>query len=85
MRGDAGHLHRAFDLTRVPVQTGGAVTARAGRRVLNLLAPLLAAQSSLNAANARVATVLLEQLAAQGRRIEELERQIEELWPERGR
>jgi glycosyltransferase involved in cell wall biosynthesis len=88
MRGDAGHLHRAFDLTLLPVVSRRRVTGRAvvslKRAVRRLLFPLLEVQSSLNGANARVATAVLQQLAAQGRRIEELERRIEELGAQRG-
>jgi len=88
MRGDVGHLHRAFDLTLVPVVSGRRVTGRAvvslKRSVRRLLFPLLDVQSSLNGANARVVTAVLQQLAAQGRRIEELERRIEEPGAERG-
>jgi SAM-dependent methyltransferase len=81
LEGDAGHLHRAFDLTSVPVSSqrrriGRAVVAlkRALRR---LLFPLLDVQSSVNAANARVVTFLLEQTAAQSRAIEGLQRRLE--------
>ena len=87
MRGDAGHLHRAFDLTLLPVVSRRRVTGRAvvslKRAVRRLLFPLLEVQSSLNGANARLVTAVLQQLAAQGRRIDELERRIEELGAER--
>jgi len=78
--GDAGHLHRAFDLTAV----GVSARPRFGRRgvlalkraVRRLLFPLLDVQSSLNAANARVVCFLLAQAAAQSRELERLERQL---------
>jgi hypothetical protein len=87
--GDAGHLHRAADLRTAPVSShrplaGNAVVAakRAARR---LLYPLIDLQSGINAANARVVTFLLEQLAAQAGRIEELQREVTELRAERER
>jgi hypothetical protein len=83
MAGDAGHLHRAHDLTRVPLATPRRLGRRTGaalrRNVRRLLFPLLEAQTSLNAANARVVTFLLRHLAAQSRSVAELERKLAEL------
>jgi hypothetical protein len=47
-----------------------------------LLHPLPETQSTLNAANARVTSFLLRQMAAQARSIESLEQQLEELQKE---
>ena len=79
---DAGHLHRAFDLTRVPITSqrrpGGRVVVALRRSARRLLFPLLDVQSSVNAANARVVSFLLGELEAQARRIEELENRLAE-------
>jgi len=89
LAGDAGHLHRAFDLTRVPLDShrrhGGRVVIALKRSIRRLLFPLLDVQTSVNGANARVVTYLLRQLAAQGRSIEELEHEVAELRSERWR
>jgi len=78
--GDAGHLHRAGDLRGAPVAShrrlGGAAVVATKRTLRRLLHPLLDVQSGVNAANARVVTFLLEQLDAQARCIEELQRQV---------
>jgi hypothetical protein len=87
--GDAGHLHRAGDLTAVPVvshrRLGGRVVVPLKRTIRRLLFPLLDIQTGVNAANARVVTFLLRQLSAQARSIEELEQQLAELRAERDR
>jgi hypothetical protein len=83
MAGDAGHLHRAHDLTRVPLATprrlGRHAAAALRRNVGRRLFPLLEVQTSLNGANARVVTFLLRHLAAQSRSVAELERRLAEL------
>ncbi|GEM_PF-2892698 len=85
--GDAGHLHRAGDLTNVPISShrhlGGRIVVVVKRTLRRLLFPLLDVQTSVNAANARVVTFMLQQLAAQARHVEELERQVAELRAER--
>lgn len=87
LSGDAGHLHRAGDLTAVPVIShrplGGRVVVPLKRTVRRLLFPLLDVQTGVNAANARVVTFLLRQLAAQARTIAELEQQVAQLRAER--
>lgn len=87
LRGDAGHLHRAGDLTTVEISShrrlGGRVVIPLKRIVRRLLFPLLDVQSSVNGANARVVTFLLRQLAAQAQTVAELERQVAELRGER--
>jgi hypothetical protein len=87
LAGDAGHLHRARDLTTLPIAShrrlGGRVVVPLKRTVRRLLFPVLDVQTSVNGANARVVTFLLRQLAAQARSIEELERQVAELRAER--
>jgi hypothetical protein len=87
LHGDAGHLHRAFDLTSIPVTSdrrlGARIVVRLKRTVRRLLFPVLDVQTSLNGANARTATFLLRQLAAQQRTISELEQQLAELRAER--
>jgi hypothetical protein len=54
--GDAGHLHRAGDLTGVPItwhrRLGGRVVVALKRTLRRLLFPLLDVQTSLNGANA---------------------------------
>jgi hypothetical protein len=80
LEGDLGHLHRAFDLTATPISSsrrllGRPVTA-VKRAVRRLLFPLLEVQSSVNGANARVASYLLAQVVSQVQRIEALERQL---------
>ncbi|MGA2757761.1 MAG: methyltransferase domain-containing protein [Solirubrobacteraceae bacterium] len=81
LAGDAGHLHRAFDLTAVPVSSRRRLSGRAvvalKRALRRLLFPLLDVQSSVNAANARVVTFLLEQAEAQSRAIEALGNPVE--------
>ena len=47
-----------------------------------MLYPVLETQTSWNAANARVVTFMLHQLAAQARSIESLEQQVDELYEE---
>jgi hypothetical protein len=47
-----------------------------------MLHPMLETQTSWNAANARVVTFMLRQLAAQARSIESLEQRVEELYEE---
>jgi hypothetical protein len=83
MRGDAGHLHRAHDLRRTPIQSHrrviGPFVAGFKRAWLRPLHPLLETQSTWNGANARMVTFLLRRLAAQGRSIELLEQQVAEL------
>jgi SAM-dependent methyltransferase len=78
--GDVGHLHRAFDLTSLPIvshrRLWGRIVVALKRRVRRLLFPVLEVQTSVNAANARVASFLLEQLAAQSRSIAELDRRL---------
>jgi hypothetical protein len=89
LNGDAGHLHRACDLTTVAITShrrlGGRIVIPLKRTVRRLLFPLLDVQTSVNAANARVVTFLLRQVAAQAQSIEELERQVANLRAERGR
>ncbi len=86
MRGDAGHLHRGYDLRRLPIESDyrlvGPLVAKLRRAIFRLLHPLLEAQSTWNAANARTVTFLLRQVYAQGRSIESLERQVAELYRE---
>jgi hypothetical protein len=81
--GDVDHLHRAFDLTRVPITARPRFGARAvialKRSTRRLMFPLLDVQTSVNGANARVVSFLLAELAAQEQRVEELERQVREL------
>ena len=89
LEGDAGHLHRAGDLRSVPITSHRRVTGRAvvaaKRTARRLLFPLIDVQSGVNAANARVTTFLLEQLAAQSRSIDELQREVAQLRAERDR
>jgi len=89
LSGDAGHLHRAADLTSVPISShrggSGRVVVALKRTARRLLFPLLDVQTSVNWANARVVTFLLRQAAAQARTIEELERQVADLRAERER
>lgn len=89
LSGDAGHLHRAGDLTAVAIAShrrlGGRVVVALKRVVRRLLFPLLDIQTGVNAANARVVTFLLQQLAAQASSIEELEQQLAELRAEHDR
>ncbi len=81
--GDAGHLHRAHDLRSLSIESdrrvAGLVTVRVKRTLQRLLHPLPEVQTTLNAANARVTTFLLRQMAAQARSIESLEQQVEQL------
>jgi len=76
--GDLGHLHRAFDLTAAPPRSTRRLIGRPinklRRAIRRLLWPVLDVQSSVNAANARVTSYLLHHLAAQSRRIADLER-----------
>ncbi len=82
-RGDIAAIERGADLVHLPISShrgaaGPAVVAL--KRVLRrLLHPLPEAQSSVNAANARVLTFLLRQLAEQARAIERLEAELAEL------
>lgn len=89
LEGDAGHLHHAADLRTVPISShrplAGRAVVAAKRAARRLLYPLLDVQSDVNAANARVVTFLLRQLAGQAERIDELERQLAELRAERER
>jgi hypothetical protein len=84
--GDAGHLHRAHDLRDLSIESNrrvtGILTVGVRRTLQRLLHPLPEVQTSVNAANARVTTFLLRQLAAQARSIESLERQVEEIQKE---
>jgi hypothetical protein len=79
---DVDHLHRAFDLMSVPLASrrrfGGGLVVALKRSLRRLLAPLLDVQTSVNGANARVVSFLVEELEAQRRRIEELERRLGE-------
>ena len=83
MEGDAGHLHRAHDLRDLSVQSdrrlSGPLVTKARRTLMRLLYPLPEVQTTWNAANARVVTLLLRQVAAQARSIEVLEQQVAEL------
>jgi hypothetical protein len=83
LTGDAGHLHRAFDLTTIPTTSdrrhGARIVVALKRAIRRLVFPVLDVQSSLNGANARTVTFLLRQLAAQARSIEALEQQVAEL------
>ncbi len=81
--GDAGHLHRAHDLRSLSIESNrrvaGPVTVKVKRTLQRMLHPLPEVQTTLNAANARVTTFLLRQMAAQARSIESLEQQVEQL------
>jgi hypothetical protein len=81
--GDAGHLHRAHDLRGLSIESNrrvtGLLTVRVKRTLQRMLHPLPEVQTTLNAANARVTTFLLRQMAAQARSIESLEQQVEQL------
>lgn len=83
MKGDAGHLHRAHDLAAVPLGSdkrfAGPLLGHVRRMLIRLLEPVLNSQSLWNGANARMITLLLRQLSAQGRSIELLEQQVAEL------
>jgi glycosyl transferase family 2 len=86
LAGDVGHLHRAHDLTSVPLRStraGGRAASLLERALRRLLLPVLEAQTSLNGANARVASLLLHRLASQGQAIDALEQQVGELRRER--
>jgi len=84
--GDAGHLHRAHNLSALPIEShrrvGGKLMVKAKRGLRRMLHPLVDTQTSWNAANARVVTFMLRQMAAQARSIESLEQQLEELQKE---
>jgi hypothetical protein len=84
--GDAGHLHRAHNLSALPIESHRRVSGRlmveAKRGFRRMLHPLVETQTSWNAANARVVTFMLRQMAAQARSIESLEQQVEELQKE---
>src|SRR5882762_2548754 len=71
--GDAGHLHRAHDLRSLPIESDRRLTGRLVVRIKHtlrrMLYPLPETQSTWNAANARVVTFMLRQLAAQARSI----------------
>jgi hypothetical protein len=83
MEGDAGHLHRAHNVQDLSIEShrrlGGPLVTKARRTLLRLLHPLPEVQTTWNAANARVVTLLLRQVAAQARSIELLEQQVAEL------
>jgi hypothetical protein len=83
MEGDAGHLHRAHNLLDLPTEShrrlSGPLVSVAKRTLLRLLHPLPEVQTTWNAANARVVTLLFRQVAAQARSIELLEQQVAEL------
>jgi hypothetical protein len=83
MEGDAGHLHRAHNLRDLPIESrrrlSGPMVSLVKRMLMRLLHPLLEVQTTWNAANARVVTLLLRQVAAQARSIELLEQQVAEL------
>jgi hypothetical protein len=80
LSGDAGHLHRVFDLTTIPTTSdrrhGARIVVALKRVTRRLLFPVLDVQTSLNGANARTVTFLLRQLAAQARSIEALEQEV---------
>jgi hypothetical protein len=84
--GDAGHLHRAHNLSELPIEShrrvSGKLMVEAKRGFRRMLHPLVETQTSWNAANARVVTFMLRQMAAQARSIESLEQQVEELQKE---
>lgn len=86
VRGDLGHLHATHDLRTLPIGSHrrllGKLTTRGKRALVRGLHPIPEAQSVWNGANARVITFLLRQLAAQGRAIESLERQVANLHDE---
>jgi len=71
---DIGQPDRASDLSipvvASPQQAGGRIVAASKRAVRRLLRPLLEAPTSANAANGRVASLLLKRLAAPARSIE---------------
>jgi hypothetical protein len=81
LEGDLGHLHRAGDLSVVPIAShrriAGPGVRWAKRTTRRLLFPLIDIQAGWNGASARVATFLMSQLAEQAERIDELERQAE--------
>jgi len=83
LAGDAGHLHRAFDLNAVAVTSdrrfGRRTVLALKRGVRRLLHPLLDVQTSLNGANARVVGFMLRRLAEQERSLEQLERTVQSL------
>jgi hypothetical protein len=84
--GDAGHLHRAHNLSALPIEShrrvSGKLMVRAKRTLRRMLYPTIETQTGWNAANARVVTFMLRQLAAQARSIESLEQQMDELYKE---
>lgn len=83
MEGDAGHLHRAHNISDLPIESHrrltGPVVASIKRMLVRLLYPLPEVQTTWNAANARVVTLLLRQVASQARRIDMLEHQVSDL------
>jgi hypothetical protein len=83
MKGDAGHLHRAHNVRDLPIRSDrrlmGPLITVARRTLLRLIYPLLDVQTTWNAANARVVTILLRQVAANAQRIELLEQEVAEL------
>jgi hypothetical protein len=85
--GDIGRIAAGADLVRLPIsshrQRSGPAVVALKRTLRRLLHPLPETQSSVNAANARVATFLLGQLAAQARAIEQLESELAELRAQR--
>ena len=88
-RGDIAAIEAGADLVHLPISSHRAGTGPAlvalKRTLRRLLHPLPEAQSGVNAANARVVTFLLRQLAAQARAIEALETELAELRAERQR
>lgn len=85
--GDIALIEAAGDLVSLPISSHRALSGSAlvalKRALRRLLHPLPEAQSRANAANARVATLLLHQLAEQARAIERLEAELAELRAER--
>jgi hypothetical protein len=80
--GDLAHLHATHDLRHaapVSIRRGRAVILRAKVALRRALHPLLDVQSAYNGANARVISILVEQIAQQERSIEALERLVAEL------
>jgi hypothetical protein len=89
LAGDVGHLHRSYELTTVEPLAARHPRDRTvlalRRAIRRLLYPVLEVQTSVNGANARVSTFLLQQIAAQQQAIEELEAQVARLRRERER
>ena len=87
LEGDAGRLHEDANLRALPIAShrrmAGSSVVALKRMLRRLLYPLVDVQSDLNAANARIVTFLLEQLAAHAERIAELQREVAELRADR--